>query len=398
MSSASNTTSSRTSATSSTSISSSSNAVTSTSSNTTPAHPPNNRSIAPRPRQTSRPEITKRLYDNLPINCNWKDRDENQFMQADWLVPASFRGITLKASTNSTKADPPPNVYAHSRSYKDNLKTIREWYKGSNTQNKNLLEDYVRLSPIQKNKLLLNIQAMIVQQVQTFNERSGFSLDVPTIYCDAQERAILAHSTSAAASSTTTTTRARSVSISPVPLPSNINNNTTNIPSIPGFDNGVRVSDEYTGLLSIDQDGNAVEPATKKQKIKKHCADAPTMNRFFTVLNNCAKFMDGCVSKPCGTDELNDIVLIHVQTVEWTTTKGGNSTQKLIDGNGTGVTIFGRSETMIQRTINLAIRAHLGRDTIGGDPIAYRTIFNDSLADAMKEYQTSLAESRKNDA
>ena len=63
--------------------------------------------------------------------------------------------------------------------------------------------------------------------------------------------------------------------------------------------------------------------------------------------------MNNCVSDSNGNWELQDAIIIHAQNREWTKNEPNGSAMFEIEGQMTRVTIFGRSQPIIKRVVNL---------------------------------------------
>jgi len=80
-----------------------------------------------------------------------------------------------------------------------------------------------------------------------------------------------------------------------------------------------------------------------------HCASKVLMTKYHRVLKHCGDLMTAGKTDADGQGEfLNDILLVHVQNVKWTTKTGGSVNHRL-DDNETSVTFVGRSHGMINK-------------------------------------------------
>ena len=74
--------------------------------------------------------------------------------------------------------------------------------------------------------------------------------------------------------------------------------------------------------------------------------------------------MNNCVSDSNGNWELQDAIIIHVQNREWTKNEPNGSAMFEIEGQMTRVTVFGRSQPIIKRVVNLFCRGLNEEDNV----------------------------------
>jgi len=137
--------------------------------------------------------LAHRMLNHLPPNVKL-DKDELVLLKIDWRTPTSFRDAIEGRANKSNKANPPPNVYALSNDYKQNLSCLRSWYRDSNNANDSKIREYNALS-LEKIALIHdNIACMVEEQVRVYNKYSEpdstkllitfRSFDVSTAICN----------------------------------------------------------------------------------------------------------------------------------------------------------------------------------------------------------------------
>ena len=333
--------------------------------------------------------LTHRMSNHLPPNAKI-DKDELVLLKIDWHAPTSFCDAIEGRAKKANKANPPPNVYALSDDYKQNLSNLRSWYRDSNSANDSKIREYNALS-LEKIALIHdNIACMVEEQVRVYNKYSepdstklsiSFqSLDVSTAIRNNSPSSVTGTATGTATvvalnhgrrSITPVPSQTTALQPRPMEAEANLYENGLLIngrrycdTEIDQVMNGSRENAQtsalgYQGGFSSHDGSDALLQASagKKRKIGFHCAIAPIKKKFFALLKKCAELMNGCVSKDHGTGDLNDVIVIHVQNVKWTKAHQiGDSKVYKFDDDMTRVTVFGRSQMLIKKIVNLTCR------------------------------------------
>ena len=262
--------------------------------------------------------------------------DENLLLDVDFMVPATFRGKTIadRAKTQSIP-DPTPNVYACSTDYKICCKKIREYWKSKNVANV-FLDAWNTMSLAEKLVFQnTNIPILMVEQTSLFNllAPDNMKIDIPMLDSDndvemetgfdselvhelnSGRRRSRSQSTSSlgAASTTTASTTATHSTIARIE------------PRLSAFESdigdyfeeiGTNQNPQFRGLFSSNETIPSQQPAKKlKSDENKHIATKTTLEKLMAMLKFSASFMDESLSKADGTGELNDVIIIHSQTL-----------------------------------------------------------------------------------
>lgn len=334
------------------------------------------------------------------------DRNEKLMMQIDWNVPASMRlGQGSKGEKTSASAsipDPPLHVYANSNDWKANLKNIRAWPRKNKAQIQKEMDIYGSLTLSDVFLYRRNIEVMIAQQELLFRSKLPNGDQLPLFYriIDQNEspRAVTPDMNEEE------TPIHRPIAIRPVNSYTNASSmNTSNASNASNIDddaNGsananAKRSHAYTGAFDM------IEQVPKKRKSGRdrgHAAVTKVKDSFFSLLSKFTSFARNCTSPADGKWELNDVVIIHCQNVQWTKSRQldacNDSQRKMIpfDGNVNRVTVFGRSEALIKRIINL-----VGLGIREDERVKFKLVHGnetESLDSALENFKTEINEER----
>ena len=354
--------------------------------------------ILPTPTNSSRrtnslqPVITHRLVDRLE-DADF-DRDEGPFMRIDWYDPSSIaEGIgnfALRAAERG-KRNPPLNIYAKHRDYKQNLKMIRVYYKGNTAEEDKAWQDYRKLSLHEVGRYYTNIDVMVKMQVCIYNKftkgehvpliNSFIPIaetlqrrDPRVVTPPAIERASRGSSEQTAESQQHQELDEDGDTTMDLELDSSANEGSmmqeepdeepeeeepeerNEIETGNIFQGGFGLANQRDAARSIAvADVDESQPRRRKRhKAVSHCATNGIKEKLFSLLKCTGNYMDTCVSDADGKWELNDVIVIHVRNKEFAKKQNGGNKMKELPNGGTRVTIFGRSIAMIKRIFNLA--------------------------------------------
>jgi len=360
-----------------------------------------------------------------------RNLDENLLLDVDFMVPATFRGKTIADRQKiQSIPDPTPNVYACSTDYKICCKEIREYWKSKNAAN-SFLDAWNTMSLAEKFVYQnTNIPILIVEQTSLFNllVPDNMKIEIPLLDSDndVQMEPVLDYS-ELVHELNSGRRRSRSQSMSSLGAASTITASTTTAstttatrstitriePHVSAFECDIREyfeeigtnqNPQFRGLFSSNETISSQQPTKKlKSDENKHIATKTTLEKLMVVLKSSASFMDESLSKADGTGELNDVIIIHSQTIDFTKSfKHGDRKQYHLPRDATNVNIVGRSERMIQRFLNLAARGQLEERTIAGNPINLRLIHptdtTGTVLSVVKAYDKEVKVSRSRSA
>ena len=322
----------------------------------------------------------------VPEGNKHPTRSEKPFLNVDFQAVSTIRYALGKKAAESTVPDPPMNVYAQSDNWVSNLKSCRAWFTEGESVREKWVCEYNAMSIEDKLKMQGNIASMVRQQVALYNK-----------YCGIDHKIVL----SQPAGEQQAHAELRTVT-PPTDQIAWIDRNTNQVlhrplairpaPALPTLDDGddgdteMGAEDpEMEAMIESTMGSNARSasynggfaraldeaqqqppslPERKKQKTHKHCAESHILKKLTAFLKKGGQYMNTCVSDSNGNWELQDAIIIHAQNREWTKNEPNGSAMFEIEGQMTRVTVFGRSQPIIKRVVNIFCRGLNGEDNI----------------------------------
>ena len=278
-------------------------------------------------------------------------RDQQKFLLAQWDRPETLKIVGGSRAMRPNSQIPPPSVFAGSSEYYKNLKSLAQWWSMSIQDQDKRISEYDALSHSTRITFHCNIGTMLHQQEELYCKLHGIEEPVHFDHGndhddDGVEEEEMSFNNSRTRSASIGSINDRPLShrriISPVPRQAEMQRASSTEPPLPSLPHlaGIFVNDNTRTTV--------LAPTVKGQG--RHFGKKTVLDSSESVLDKLQTVFDEHPGDPhASLSEFNEVVVIHVRNIYWSSICGGKKFMKRLPGNEVRVTCMGRSEGIIVR-------------------------------------------------